>query len=133
MRTDGALIHYKRVGHRSSPQRYKRPHERLRATYHQNYCFNCRAAVTPAKCPKRSIRCPLAQDASDLLVASHADKGIERLLENVVTTTLAIDQTPTLQPIELADDCSAGHAHIGGNLGDRPEPAVISVVVNGAG
>ena len=30
--------------------------------------------------------CRLAQNASDLLVASHADKGIERLLMRVVAT-----------------------------------------------
>jgi hypothetical protein len=35
--------------------------------------------------------CRLAQDASDLFVASHTNKGIERLLEHVVVTTLAID------------------------------------------
>jgi hypothetical protein len=32
--------------------------------------------------------CRLAQDASDLFVASHTNKGIERLLEHVVVTTL---------------------------------------------
>ena len=66
----------------------------------------------------------LLQDASDLLVASHADKGIERLLVYVVLTTLAIDQTPTLQLIEPAYDGGAGYAHIGSNLSDRKRLAV---------
>ena len=39
----------------------------------------------------------LAQNASDLLVASHTDKAIEHFLVYVVATALAIDQTPTLQ------------------------------------
>ena len=46
--------------------------------------------------------CRLAQNASDLLVASHADMRIERLLMHVVATALAIDQTPTSQLIEPA-------------------------------
>src|SRR5215471_5064112 len=53
----------------------------------------------------------LAQYSSDLFVASHTDKGIERLLVHVVAAALAIDQTPTLQLIEPAGDCSTGHAH----------------------
>jgi hypothetical protein len=60
-----------------------------------------------------------AQNVSHLLVASHANKGIERILMYVIVATLAIDQTPTLQPLEPAYDGSAGHAHIGSNLGDR--------------
>ena len=56
--------------------------------------------------------CRLAQKASDLSVASHTDKGIERFLVYVVATALAIDQTPTLQLIEPAYDRGAGHAHI---------------------
>ena len=66
----------------------------------------------------------LAQNASDLLVASHTDKGIERFLVYVVATALAIDQTPTLQLIEPAYDRGAGHAHIGSDLGDRERLAV---------
>ena len=57
--------------------------------------------------------CRLAQKASDLSVASHTDKGIERFLVYVVATALAIDQTPTLQLIEPANDRGAGQAHIG--------------------
>ena len=56
--------------------------------------------------------CRLAQKASDLSVASHTDKGIERFLVYVVATALAIDQTPTLQLIEPANDRGAGQAHI---------------------
>jgi hypothetical protein len=40
----------------------------------------------------------LVQDASDLFVASHADKRIERLLVDAIVTAPAFDQTPTLQP-----------------------------------
>jgi hypothetical protein len=54
-RTDGALIHYKRVGHRSPPPRYNERHERLRAAGDQIDCFICTDAVNPAKCPKWSI------------------------------------------------------------------------------
>ncbi len=54
-RTDGALIHYKRVGHRSPPPRYNERHERLRAAGDQMDCVICTDAVNPAKCPKRSI------------------------------------------------------------------------------
>src|SRR6516165_712877 len=61
----------------------------------------------------------LAQNAPYLLVASRANKRIERLFAYVIVTTLAIDQTPTLQPVEPAYDGSAGHAHIGSKLGDR--------------
>jgi hypothetical protein len=68
--------------------------------------------------------CRLAQDAPDLLVASHANKRIERLLVYVVLTTLAIDQTPTLQLIEPAYDGGAGYAHIASNLSDRKRLAV---------
>jgi anti-sigma factor ChrR (cupin superfamily) len=57
--------------------------------------------------------CRLAQKASDLSVASHADKGIERFLVYVVATALAIDQTPTLRLIEPPNDGGAGQAHIG--------------------
>ena len=57
--------------------------------------------------------CRLAQKASDLSVASHTDKGIERFLVYVVATALAIDQTPTLQLIEPACDRGAGQAHLG--------------------
>src|SRR6516165_11234863 len=61
----------------------------------------------------------LAQNTSHLLVASHTDKRIKRLLVQVIVTASSIDQTPTLQPGEPAYDRSAGHAHIGSNLGDR--------------
>ena len=54
-KTDGALIHYKRVGHRSPPPRYNERHERLRAAGDQIDCFICSDAVNPAKCPKWSI------------------------------------------------------------------------------
>ena len=65
-RTDGALIHYKRVGHRRLPPRYNEgAEERLRAADHQMDCFIRTDAVNPAKCPKRSI-----QNASHLVVAS---------------------------------------------------------------
>ena len=59
-----------------------------------------------------------------MLVAAHADKRIERLLVHIVATAVAIDQNPTLQLIEPAYDRSTGHAHIGGNLGDRKRLAV---------
>ena len=68
----------------------------------------------------------LAQNASDLLVASHAEKQIERLLVHVVAAALAIDQTPTSQLIEPACDRGAGHAHIGSNLGDRIKAATFT-------
>ncbi len=68
--------------------------------------------------------CRLAQHVSDLFVASHADKRIERLLVDVIVTAPAFDQTPTLQPIEPAYDRSTGHAHIGSYLGDRKRLAV---------
>ena len=54
-RTDGALIHYKRVNHRSPPPHYNERHERPRAAGYQMDCFICTDAVNPAKCPKRSI------------------------------------------------------------------------------
>jgi hypothetical protein len=54
-RTEDALIHYKRVGHRSPPPRYNERHERLRAAGDQMDCFICTDAVNPAKCPKWSI------------------------------------------------------------------------------
>ena len=54
-RTEGALIHYKRVGHRSPPPRYNERHERPRAAGDQMDCFICTDAVNPAKCPKWSI------------------------------------------------------------------------------
>ncbi len=38
----------------------------------------------------------------------------------VIGTTLAIDQTPTLQPIELRMTHSMEHAHEGSKLSDRP-------------
>ena len=60
-----------------------------------------------------------AQNVSNLLVAPHANERIERLLVDVIVTTLAIDQPPTLQPVEPAYDGSAGHAHIGSDLGHR--------------
>ena len=44
----------------------------------------------------------LAQNASHLFIASHADEGIERLLVRVIVTASAIDQTPSLQLIEPA-------------------------------
>src|SRR4249920_3740187 len=61
----------------------------------------------------------LAQNASHLLVASHADKRVERLLVRIIITSLASDQAPTLQPVEPPHDRSTGHAHIGSNLCDR--------------
>ena len=61
----------------------------------------------------------LAKNVSNLLVAPHANKRIERLLVYVIVPTLSIDQTPTLQPVEPSYDGSAGHAHIGSKLGDR--------------
>src|SRR6516225_5837966 len=82
-------------------------------------CFNRREPSIRQSVQNGQFLCRLAQNASDLFVASHTDKRIERLRANVVTTTLSVDQTPTLQPIEPADDCSAGHAHIGSNLGYR--------------
>src|SRR5262245_49895094 len=82
-------------------------------------CFIARIRSIPQSVQNGQFLCRLAQDASDLFVASHTDKRIERLLANVVTTTLAIDQTPTLQPIEPADDCSTRHAHIRSDLGHR--------------
>jgi len=41
-----------------------------------------------------------AQNVSNLLVAPHANKRIERLLVYVIVPTPSIDQTPTLQPVE---------------------------------
>src|SRR6516165_1368791 len=61
----------------------------------------------------------LAQDASDLFVASNTDQRIECLLTDVIVTAPALDQPPTLQPIESAYDCSTGHAHVGRNFCDR--------------
>src|SRR3974377_845229 len=61
----------------------------------------------------------LSQNLPNLLVAPHANKRIERLLVYVIVPTPALDQTPTLQPVEPAYDGSAGHAHIGSNLGHR--------------
>ena len=84
---------------------------------------NSSAAVNLAKCPKQFLS-SLAQNASRLLIAPHSDERIERLLVQVVVTAPAIDQTPTLQPSELAYDRSTGHAHIGSNLGDRKRLAV---------
>src|SRR6516164_997334 len=60
-----------------------------------------------------------AQNAPHLLIASHTHKRIERLFVQVIVTAPTIDETPTLQPSEPAYDRSAGHAHIGSNLGDR--------------
>jgi hypothetical protein len=80
---------------------------------------NSSAAVNLAKCPKQFLS-SLAQNASRLLIAPHSDERIEQ----VVVTAPAIDQTPTLQPSELAYDRSTGHAHIGSNLGDRKRLAV---------
>ena len=51
----------------------------------------------------------LAQNAPHLLIASHAYEGIERLLVRVIVTAPAIDQTPSLQLIEPAYDCSTWH------------------------
>src|SRR5262249_35072905 len=61
----------------------------------------------------------LAHNAPHLLVASHADKRVERLLVQVIVTTPAVDQTPALQLGEPAYHRSTGHAHVGSNLGDR--------------
>ena len=44
---------------------------------------------------------------SHLLVASHADEGIDRFLVEVIVTALAIDQTPTVQLIESTYDREA--------------------------
>src|SRR5438067_12915731 len=66
----------------------------------------------------------LAQNASRLLIASYADKGIKRLFVRVIMTAPAIDQTPALQPLEPAYDRSTGHAHVGSDLGNRKRLAV---------
>src|SRR6516165_8168025 len=117
--TDGALIHYKRVGHRSSPPRYKGVTSGCGRPIIRSIVSIAGLRSICQSVQNGQFLCRLAQDASDLFVASHTDKRIERLLANVVTTIPAIDQTPTLRPIEPADDCSAGHAHIGSNLGYR--------------
>jgi hypothetical protein len=71
-RTEDALIHYKRVGHRSPPPRYNERHERLRAAGDQMDCFICTDAVNPAKCPKWSI--PVSPYSECVaFIASHAD------------------------------------------------------------
>ena len=119
-RTDGALIHYIRVGHRSPPPRDNERHER---------CEPWIASFAPMQSIRQSVQngqflSRLAQNASDLSVASHTDKRIERFLVYVVATALAIDQTSTLQLIEPAYDRGAGHAHIGSDLGDRERLAV---------
>src|SRR6516165_8833144 len=74
----------------------------------------------------------LAQNVSNLLVAAHAKKRIERLLVYVIVTTLAFDQTPTLQPVEPAYDGGAGHEHIGSNLGHRERLALKGRTPRGA-
>ena len=92
-------------------------------------CIRWIVAIAGMRSIRQSVQngqflCRLAQDASDLLAALHADERIERLLVHVVATTLAIDQTPALQPIEPAYDRGAGYAHVGGNLGDRKRLAI---------
>jgi hypothetical protein len=76
---------------------------------------------SPVPTPVQSgqfLRC-VAQSASNLLVALHTNKRIERLLAYLIVMTLAINQTPTLQPVEPAYDGGAGYPHKGGNLGHR--------------
>src|SRR5215471_11850428 len=68
--------------------------------------------------------CRLAQDASDLFIASNADQRIKRLLADVIVTASAFDQPPSLQPIKPAHDRSPGHAHVGSNFCDRKRLAV---------
>jgi hypothetical protein len=60
----------------------------------------------------------LAQNASDLFVASNTDQRIERFLADVIVTATALDQTPILQPIEPAYDRGTWH-DVGSNLCNR--------------
>jgi hypothetical protein len=45
--------------------------------------------------------CRLIQNASDLLVAAHADNRVKRLLVHVGATAVAVDQTPNSVRAEL--------------------------------
>jgi hypothetical protein len=109
-RADGALIHYNRVSHRSPPH--------VVTSGCKPTVIGWIASFARMQSIRQSVQngqflCRLAQKASDLSVASHTDKGIERFLVYVVATALAIDQTPTLQLIEPACDRGAGQAHLG--------------------
>src|SRR5262249_14516521 len=72
-------------------------------------CFNRRGCGQSGQASKNGqFLSRLAQDVLDLFVASHTDKGIERLLVHVVATALAINWTPTLQLTEPAYDRGTG-------------------------
>ena len=96
----------------NTPQ-HTRCHERLQAADIRWIASFARMQSIRQSVQDGQFLCRLAQKASDLSVASHTDKGIERFLVYVVATALAIDQTPTLQLIEPANDRGAGQAHIG--------------------
>ena len=93
-RTDGALIRYKRVGHRSVLSHVTKRHERLlRAAGDQMDCFICTDVVKSGKVSKMvNSSCGLAQKPARCLVASHADKNeLSALSWQVISTALTID------------------------------------------
>jgi hypothetical protein len=73
-RTDGALIHYKRVGHRSPPPHYNERHERLRPPVIKWIGSFVRMQSIRQSVQNGQFLCGLAQKPARCLVASHADK-----------------------------------------------------------
>jgi hypothetical protein len=69
-RTDGALIHYKRVGHRSPAPRYNERHERPVIRWIASFA---RVRSIRQSVQNGQFLCRLTQNASRLFIASHAD------------------------------------------------------------